>query len=150
MLKCWAEILNDRDTSKLTVMDALHAYRSEVQATGGSTAAADALVEAIARSQDSVRLPQLFTQLATESDRLGWFRDSDYAAVALQVAYVQAASTQLRKAMLGFALERARWCASCATAGGEGLSRSRHVRELEALARSDVQPFTPADGFAAR
>ncbi len=131
-------------------MDELDAYRNEVQAMGGSTAASDALVQAIAHSQDSALLPPLFAQLAAESDQLGWFRDCDYAAVALQAAYVHVASLQLRSAMLGFALERARWCASCATAGGEGLARSLHVRELEALIANDVQPFTAADGFAAR
>jgi hypothetical protein len=131
-------------------MNELHAYRKEVQATGGSTTAADALVEEIAHSQDSALLPPLFARLATESDRLGWFRDCDYAAVALQAAYLQVASPQLKEAMLGFALERAQWCASCATAGGEGLARRLHVRELEALVRNDVQPFTAADGFAIR
>jgi hypothetical protein len=129
-------------------MDELHAYRNEVQAAGGSTADADALVQAIAHAQDLALLPQLFARLGAESDRLGWSRDSDYAALALQAAYVQTASAQLRSAMLGFALERARWCASCATAGGEGLARSRHIRALEALARSDVQPFAPGGGFA--
>ena len=131
-------------------MDKLHAYRNEVQATGGSTDTADALVQAIAHSQDAALLSPLFAQLKAESDQLGWFHDCDYAAVALQAAYVQVAVPELRKAMLGFALERARWCASCATAGGEGLARSLHVRELEALARNDVQPFAPADGFAPR
>ncbi len=38
--------------------------------------------------------------------------------------------------MLQFALGRAEWCASCATAGGEGIARSRHVQELEALIRA--------------
>lgn len=131
-------------------MDELLAYRKEVQAAGGDTAAADALVQEIAHSQYSALLPPLFAQLATESNRLGWFRDCDYAAVALQAENMQGASRQLREAMLGFALERAQWCASCATAGGEGLARSFHVRELEALIRNDVQPFFPADGLSVR
>ncbi|KQV51705.1 hypothetical protein ASC95_29660 [Pelomonas sp. Root1217] len=131
-------------------MDKLHAYRAEVQSRGASTAAADTLVQAIASSPDAADLRTLFAQLATESDQLGWFRDCDYAAVALQVAQAHVASPRLKEAMLRFALERARWCASCATAGGEGLARSLHVRELEALAGNDVQPFAAADGFAVR
>lgn len=134
----------------LNVMDEWHAYRDEVRANGGSTAAADALVEAIARSKDSALLAPLFAQLAAESDQLGWFRDCDYAAVALQAASVQVTAPQLRKAMLEFALARAQWCASCATSGGEGLARSLHVRELEALAGHAAQPAAPADGSAAR
>lgn len=121
-------------------MDELHGYRNEVQATGGSTATADAVVQAIAHSQDPALLSPLFAQLATESDRLGWLRDCDYAGVALQAAHARAASLQFRKAILR-ALEGDRWCASCAIGGGEGLTRSLHVRELEALACCDVQPF---------
>ena len=41
-----------------------------------------------------------FPQDLIESHRLGWFRDCDDVAVALQAAYVQVASPQLRQAML--------------------------------------------------
>ena len=139
-----------RINHKLNVMNELRAYREEVQRRSASTAAADALVQAIALSPDAADLTTLFAQLATESDRLGWFRDRDYAAVALQAAQAHVTSPHLKDAMLRFALERARWCASCATAGGEGLARSLHVRELEALVGPDVQPFAPADGCAVR
>ena len=134
----------------LNVMDELLAYREEIQAIGGSTSVADALVQEIFCSQDPALLPSQFARLATESDRFGWFRDCDYAAVALLAAYVQVASPQLRGSMLRFALERAQWCAGCATAGGEGLARSVHVYELEVLVGNDVQPFTSAYGFAVR
>lgn len=121
-------------------MDELLEYRKAVQAAEGSTAVADALVQDIVHLDDLALLPPLLARLADESDRIGWFRDCDYAAVALQAAYSQAASPQLRKAMLEFALGRAQWCASCATAGGEGLARSLHVHELEALARMTFNP----------
>jgi hypothetical protein len=121
-------------------MDDVLAYRAEVLRSGASTAAADALIEAIAVAPDAVDLTTLFAQLATESDQLGWFHDCDYAAVALQAAQAHVRSPHLKEAMLRFALERARWCASCATAGGEGLARSLHVRKLEALVGPDAQP----------
>lgn len=116
-------------------MDELIAFRDEIQKRGGSTAEADRLVEQVALADDEALLPPLFTQLDAASDQLGWSRDCDYAAVALQAALARASNPKIRNAMLGFALERARWCASCATAGGEGLARSLHVHELEALAR---------------
>ncbi|WP_349742380.1 hypothetical protein [Roseateles cavernae] len=116
-------------------MDELVAFRDEVARRGGSTAEADRLVERIALSENEALLPPLFARLDAASDQLGWFRDCDYAAVALQAALAQASSPSIHNAMLGFALERARWCASCATAGGEGLARSIHVHELEAVAR---------------
>ena len=115
-------------------MDELIAFREEVKKRGGSTAEADLLVEQIARASDEALLPSLFTRLGAASDQLGWSRDCDYAAVALQAALAQTCTPRIRNAMFGFALERARWCASCATAGGEGLARSMHVHELEALA----------------
>lgn len=124
-------------------MDELLDYRKAVQAAGGSTAVADALVQGIAHSEDLALLPPLLARLADESDRIGWFLDCDYAAVALQAAHSRTASPQLKLAMLKFALERARWCASCATAGGEGLARSLHVHELEALATMTLNPSLP-------
>ena len=116
-------------------MDDLIAFRNEVSRRGGSTSEADRLVERIAVAENEALLPPLFARLDSVSDQLGWPRDRDYAAVALQASLARASSPDIHNAMLGFALERARWCASCATAGGEGLARSVHVQELEALAR---------------
>jgi hypothetical protein len=48
--------------------------------------------------------------------------------------------------MLSIAMSRATWCASCATSGSEGICRSTHVRELEALLPNSS---FKADGFAA-
>ena len=118
-------------------MDELSAYREAIVAADGSTDAVDRLVDAVANLDEESRVPRLLMDLRAEADRLPWIYDSDYAAVALQMALPRAVSLPVRRAMLGFALDRARWCASCATAGGEGLARSIHVRELEALVAKD-------------
>lgn len=114
-------------------MNKLLAFRTLLEQYGGSTAEADRLVEQIVRTNDLRLLPPLFARLDVVSDLLGWVCDYDYAAIALQAALDLASVPKIREAMLSFALERARWCASCATAGGEGLARSLHVHELEAL-----------------
>jgi hypothetical protein len=114
-------------------MDELIEFRKSVEAIGGRTTEADALVHQIANAQDVSLLQPLFSRLEVESNRLGWARDCDYAAVALQAASSSATSSGIRKAMLDFALARAEWCASCATAGGEGIARSVHVQELKGL-----------------
>lgn len=119
-------------------MDELVHYHSAVSSYGGSTAAVDAIVEAISATEDELLLPQLFSELELEANRIEWLFDSDYSAVALQAASQQVRCPALRKAMLVFALGRARWCASCATAGAEGLARSVHVGELQALVDDSV------------
>ncbi|MTV39877.1 hypothetical protein [Duganella radicis] len=119
-------------------MDELIEFRKSVEAIGGRTADADGIVHEIANALDVSLLPPLFSQLEVESNRLGWSRDCDYAAVALQAASLSVASPVIRKAMLDFALARAEWCASCATAGGEGIARSVHVQALRDLLKNGV------------
>jgi hypothetical protein len=74
----------------------------------------------------------LLAQLEPEADKLDWWCDRDYSALALQ-KNAAAALPEVRREMLKFALGRAEWCASCATSGGEGLARFEHVRELRSL-----------------
>lgn len=114
-------------------MNKLIGFKANAEKSGGSTGEADQLIQQIACTNDVALLAPLFARLDTASDLLGWSGDCDYAAIALQAALEQAGTPKIREAMLGFALERARWCASCATSGGEGWARSMHVRELEAL-----------------
>lgn len=114
-------------------MDDLTQYRRLIESTGGSTAGVDALVEAILSGTDESALVALFARLRVEAGKIDWLLDSDYAAIALQAAIGRSESPGLRRAMLAVAIERAEWCARCSTAGGEGLARSQHVRELEAL-----------------
>ena len=59
--------------------------------------------------------------------------DQEYAALSLQDAAEATTDAPLRKLLLEYALERAEIFASYATSGGEGLARSSHLNELEAL-----------------
>lgn len=115
-------------------MDELRYYREALSKQGSSTETVDRLVAQIALSSTIENAQALLGELEPEANNLGWPLDRDYAAVALQYSVDQAVP-EVGKAMLQFALGRAEWCASCATAGGEGIARSRHVQELEALIR---------------
>lgn len=114
-------------------MSELESYRVDIESAGQSTRAVDDLVDELILLTDDAAATHLLDRLGVEADRLPWLHDSDYAATALQTALPRARSESIRRQMLDIALSRASWCASCATAGGEGLARSIHVRELEAL-----------------
>ena len=107
---------------------------SEALAKGGHhTGPVDGLARSVALEPDESQLPALFARLETEAKQLPWYWDEDYTAVALQDEASRVDSTARRGAMLAAALRYARWCASCATAGGEGVARSVPVRALRAL-----------------
>ncbi|MDO8331896.1 MAG: hypothetical protein Q7T36_15635 [Fluviicoccus sp.] len=101
---------------------------------GSSTAAVDDLVSKTSTATSLEDVAAFLKQLELEANKLPWPFDRDYAALALQYS-ADGAAPSVAKEMLKLALGRAQWCASCATAGGEGLARSRHVRELESLLR---------------
>jgi hypothetical protein len=94
-------------------------------------------VEAIARLLAACatvdQTKPLFESLEIEANKLGWPLDRDFAAVALQHYSAIASAKPVQLRMLSVAAGRAGWCASCATSGGEGISRSRHFNELEAI-----------------
>ena len=113
-------------------MDELQYNRDALKQEGSGTEAVDILVTKIALAHTTEEAQTLLNELEPEANKLRWPRDRDYAAVALQYASAQAIPS-VCKEMLKFALGRAQWCASCATAGGEGITRSRHIHELEAL-----------------
>jgi hypothetical protein len=104
--------------------DALHRQ-------GSRTDAVDARVAGLCGVASLAEAQCLLPALEAEADVLEWPRDRDYAALALQQA-APAAVPEVGRLMLRCALSRARWCASCATSGAEGLARSQHVAELEA------------------
>ncbi|MEO8387129.1 hypothetical protein [Polaromonas sp.] len=114
-------------------MSELELYRRDITKAGGNTNEVDSLVEDILKVSTPPELQALLQQLDTQASRLDCFRDCDYAAVAVQFAAERALNAATRRRLLEFALARARWFASCATAGGEGLARSVHVRELVEL-----------------
>jgi hypothetical protein len=116
-------------------MNELDLYRKDIAKAGGSTGAVDLLIEEALSMGDSTELEAVLQQLDVEASKLDWFRDSDYEAVAVEAAAGRALTALTRRRLLAFALSRAQWCASCASAGGEGLARSVHVRELEELLR---------------
>ncbi len=67
-----------------------------------------------------------------EADKLPWPQDHDFGALVLQAASGKVSDTGVREFLLAKALERAQWCATCATSGGEGLARMQHVQALKA------------------
>ena len=108
-------------------------YSAALAKGGLDTGPVDSLVRSIAQAPDESPLPALFEQLKTEAERLPWHWDEDYTARALQDEAVRVDPAGRRATLLRAALRYARWCASCATTGGEGLARSMHVREIETL-----------------
>jgi hypothetical protein len=115
-------------------MDDLVSHRQALRARGHDTGPVDDLVQAIASSAPSAR-PALVAQLTAAADGLPWPADRDYGALALEDAARTVVDGQLRLDLLAIALRRAAWCASCATSGGEGTSRVRHVHDIEAAMR---------------
>ncbi|KGI76767.1 hypothetical protein LF63_0114550 [Oleiagrimonas soli] len=116
-------------------MDAWRQTVAALARAGVSTEAVDRMVSSVARAATVDEAEAVLARLSSEADLLDWPLDRDYAAWALQRASVGAAAA-VRRVMLQTALARARWYAACATAGAEGLARSRHVHELEALLRT--------------
>ena len=110
--------------------DYLRHYRDKLRLVGADPSGVDALVEAMLVAPEE--FAQLALQVREAANELPWHYDQDYAAVVLQSAAGRATDPELRRKLLTLAHDRASWCASCSTSGGEGTARSRHVRELEA------------------
>lgn len=94
------------------------------------------IVESIAKELSLLKnldcASDIIHQFSLEADKLPWPQDHDFGALVLQFFSTNTVR-DVEKFMLSKALDRARWCACCATAGGEGLARMQHVRELEQL-----------------
>jgi hypothetical protein len=114
-------------------MEALTYHRTALRNEGGDTSQIESLVTSVAQAKSVQELRSQLATLEPEANKLGWPRDVDFTALLLQHALPHFSSNELRLVALNFAIDRARWCASAATAGGEGLARSVHVKELEAL-----------------
>ena len=114
-------------------MDAIDYHRNALIADGDDPTEVEESVSLICQIQDENLLKEALANLELLANKLGWPRDKDYAALLLQHAADSIDNKKVRAAILGFALNRAMWCASAATAGGEGISRSRHVKELEVM-----------------
>ena len=88
------------------------------------------LGEKLASCLDVSLAEMKFSAFEDEVHSLPWPQDNDFGALVLE-RYSSMACVAVSKYMLVKAIERARWCATCATSGGEGLARSQHIRELE-------------------
>ena len=108
-------------------------HRQFLQKKGISTEQVDSIVFEIAAAKDTESVLALLARLEIAAKEIPWELDQDYAAAALADGSSSAVKPSVQIAMRQAALERARWCASCAMSGGEGLARSLHVRELEGL-----------------
>jgi hypothetical protein len=115
-------------------------YRDKLLQVGADPAPVDALVEEILASPEE--FARLAPQVREAGNALPWYYDQDYAAVALQAAAGRSPDPALRRKLLTLAHDRAIWCASCSTSGGEGTARSRHVQELEACSRRRAEELT--------
>jgi hypothetical protein len=62
---------------------------------------------------------------------LPYWRDADVGALILESVADGLPDGSLKEFLYRHALYRARWCASAATAGGEGRSRMLHVNHLQ-------------------
>ncbi|KAF0812707.1 hypothetical protein IGB42_02999 [Andreprevotia sp. IGB-42] len=114
-------------------MNDIDHQRAALKLAGFDTAVVEALVAAALRSQTMHELQIALAQLEPEANQLDWPFDRDFAALLIQVKASALLPGALRRAALAFALARARWCASAATSGSEGLARMCHVQELERL-----------------
>ena len=110
--------------------DYLPHYRDKLLQVGADPSVVDGLVEEMLAAPEEFE--RLAPQVRNAANALDWYYDQDYAAVALQAAATRTPDVALRRKMLLLAVDRASWCASCSTSGGEGTARSAHVRELEA------------------
>lgn len=92
----------------------------------------ESIAQELSQIKDIERVKNRFHQFSVEADKLPWPQDHDFGALVLQFFSANTVS-DVKKFMLSKALDRARWCACCATAGGEGLARMQHVTELQQL-----------------
>ncbi|THB64302.1 MAG: hypothetical protein D6B27_10660 [Gammaproteobacteria bacterium] len=72
-----------------------------------------------------------FLSFEDEANKLPWTQDHDFGALVLQHKAMSTANSEIKKHMLNKAIERAKWCAACATSGGEALARAKHMNELQ-------------------
>ena len=63
--------------------------------------------------------------------RFPYWQDRDVGALILEHVADSLSSCSRRLVLYRHAKYRAEWCAAAASAGGEGISRSRHIEELE-------------------
>jgi len=73
----------------------------------------------------------LISEFHNCAGRLPYFQDRDIGALILEENADSISDNDLRLFLYTEARLRATWCAQGATAGGEGMARVRHVKELD-------------------
>ncbi len=117
-------------TQALTNMDEFTHTRQQLTQTGVNTQALEHQAYLLAGCHDWQSAEKFYTHFAVLADQLPWPQDRDFGALLLQHTALDATGN-LSQFLLTKALERAQWCAQCATSGGEGLARSAHIEELK-------------------
>lgn len=99
-----------------------------IAAMGCSVKALDSYFRRL-KSKRTISVSDLndFSRLASD---LPYGNDCDYGALLLEAESDRRCGND-KAILLDAALERARFCASAATSGGEGLARMIHVQRLE-------------------
>ena len=90
----------------------------------------ESLVSVFARtSRDQHR--ELIAQFHDCAGKLPYVDDCDFGALVLEDAADAVTDSELREFLLSEARFRATWCVQAATAGGEAIARSVHLRRLD-------------------
>ncbi|MGI1679211.1 MAG: hypothetical protein K6L75_10795 [Cellvibrionaceae bacterium] len=111
-------------------MDIYADTKEKLRGKGFDLLEIEALASDIASRNSPVVVESLYQKFEAEAEKLPWPQDRDFGALVLE-KYSANASAEISKLMLAKAIERARWCATCATSGGEGLARAVHIKQLE-------------------
>lgn len=126
-------------------MNNLQHHRTALCSRGQDPSTVETLVTQATTLTDPWLLATHLENLDAAANRLDWPLDRDYAALLIQAHIFHFPSDSLRCQALEFALGRARYCASAATSGGEGLARAEHIRELAGLLGEIQAKSTGAD-----
>jgi hypothetical protein len=83
----------------------------------------------IPRLQNS-QLDEVIAEFHNMAGRFPYWQDSDIGSLILESLADEIAPAPLSERLYREAMYRAKWCATAATSGGEGLARSIDVRRL--------------------
>jgi hypothetical protein len=87
--------------------------------------------EIIPHIADTSRIETCVAEFHNQAGRYPYWQDQDIGALILECVADSLADSPLKEYLYKHAQYRAEWCASSATAGGEGLARLGHVRQIE-------------------
>lgn len=111
-------------------MEDITKYRKWLHENGYKTEFIESTASMLPRiSNESIK--ELLARIHNEAGKFPYVWDVDFGALLLETVAEEITEKEIKKTILENAFWRAQWCASCATAGGEGLARSVHVKEIE-------------------